>query len=374
VNAAPPEIAKAGTRFTYRMMSATLAGEGSTWTPNDQGVWENSKGDRFDRQKKEGGGSSDTFEQYDLIAIDDKQSILVKNSFMISPNLSSPSSSGVTMYMTGTPGYGTIIWANTDTLNNLPTVVEPTRRIVRGQWRMGNGMTDAITMFDYSPTNKSFYAYDLKSGLMLESSISSQGPPSEYTAPGETNTGSTMLVSTVAVGARPVNIPWAGDPEPEWASSFKSATYSVSSQFGLAGAAPLPPTNSKLKFTVDERGTGWTRLTKKVISSDGVDPTAGQPMPFITTPTRLDPLWISPTALGRLQAGQTIDTDEYTKMVVRVAGVQQGNNGSFVVIQHTNGSQETKIGYDTRTGMMVYFESYSPTQHTKTVMTLDGTE
>lgn len=79
-------------------------------------------------------------------------------------------------------------------------------------------------------------------------------------------------------------------------------------------------------------------------------------------------MWISPAALGRLQAGQTLDTDEYAKVVVRVVGVQQGKNGSFFVIEHNSGAQYTKMG------MLVYLESYSPTQHTKTVMTLDGTE
>ncbi len=374
-DAPPPPIVKPGMRFTYHVISATIAGEGSNWVPNDKGIWENPKtGDRFDRRKKEAGGSSDTYQQYELIALDDQHSLMIKSTFMVSPNLTAPAHSGPVMYEIGSPGYGSSIWSNIDSLQSLPMVMEPNRRIVKGQWPMGNATTDAVTLFEYYPTNRCFYAYDLKTGLMIEFSIASVGPPSELTAPGETNTGSTLLVSGVAVGARPLNVPWASDPDPDWAKSFKSITYNVTSQFGLTGGAPLPPEHSKAKFEVKERGNGWVSMTKTIFDSDGPDPTLGQPAPYYTANAKIDPLWIHPSALARLQAGQVLDTDEFTKVTVRVSGTQQGPHGPYLEFVHSNGAEESKLGYDLKTGMLIALDTYNPSTFTKTSMAFAESE
>lgn len=374
-DAPPPAIAKPLSRFSYRVMSSTAPGEGSEWKPNDQGYWENTRtGQRYDRTKKEGGGSSDTIEQYDVLILDNQRTLMLKTTFMISPNLGDPAPSGPLMYMEGTAGLGNAIWANTDTLQSISPFVEPTRRVTKGQLPVGDGTRDAISFWQYDEKVRSTYSYDLGSGLLLQYDIFATGNPSAMTAPGETNTGSTTIIAGFVVGSRQISLPWAGAPDPDWAKSLKTLTYDMSSQFSLGGPAPLAPTNSKVRFTVKERGDTYTLLERQVIATDGPDMTLGRPSPYYNTSNKPDPLWIAPDVLARLQSGQTLDQDPVTKTVIRVGNVQQGPRGQFVEIIHANSATEARCGYDLKTGCMVSLQKYDPVQHTTIKMALSGSE
>ena len=363
-------MAKPGMRFTYHVISATVAGEGDKWVADDNGAWINqATGERFDRQKKEAGGSSDTYEQFDVLALDDKQSLMVMNPYTVTPVFPAPTHASNIVYHVGSAGFGSSIWSNKDALQQLQETTEPNRRIRKGQWRMGSGMTDAVTLFDFDSNNRSFYAYDLNTGLLIEYGIVGRSASTVKGTDETSNTGSSIMVAGAIVNARQLNIPWANEPDPEWVATLKSLTYETVSTFSMSGQT-LPSTTLRSRYQVDERGNGYTKFTRRVIQADGPDMTAGQPMPFITSAARFDPLWVAPAALAKLQAGQVLDSDPYTQVTIRVEGVQQGPKGPYLVIHYANAAEESRCGYDLKTGCLVSSISFSQATHTQLTTTL----
>lgn len=373
-SSAPPFI-KPGLRFTYQVDSATLPGEGSNWTPNERGDWQDGNGQRYDRSKKESSGSASTFQQYDVILLDDKRSVMVQDHFNISPLTSHPTTTN-RLYIIGSPGFGTMLWAPTDILNNLQPVVEVDKTIARGKWPLGNQEVEGVLLAHRIKDGHDVYIYHAETGVLMQYGISSTAPGSGLIAPDErTNTGSTILVSGILQGVRQLSVPWASDPDPDWVKTFKAIEYTGESVFQLVGdmTGGIKKTIS-LKFRPADRGEGWIGIVKTMTETDQFGLSTSSDSPLIMTPGRVDPLWISPAALARLTEGQVIDTDPFTKLETKVGRTENGPNGPMVELFCGNKSQESRTWFDLKTGVMAQFSSDSAATHTRMTVTLKTLE
>ncbi len=370
-----PGTFKPGMRLTYNVVSASVAGIGSDWTPDENGAWVNPKtGERFDRSKKEMSGSSHTLEEYNVIALDEKRCILMKDNFLVNPTFAAPTASG-REFKVGTPGFATDIWANPESLKRLPNIVGKDRKIVRGKWRMGQKMTDAVMLSEAWPSSKDLYAYDLATGLMIEYSISGTGHPTALAPDESQSTGNTIMVSGWIVGARAVSVPWATEADPDWTKSLHSITFSGQSLFSAqSNGAGATPQNITVKFTVKDRENGWTSLVRTDTVTDAQGQSKSADAPMVTSPWSIDPLWIAPGALARLKSGQIIDTDGLTKVSVRVGQIMPGPKGQMLDLIYGNAAMETHCGYDLTTGMLVGLQSYNSGTFTRMNLKIQSTD
>ncbi len=363
----PPSI-KLGSRITFQMDSASIAGQGSVWTPDPNGQWVNGNGQRFDRSPKEMSGSAKSLQQYDVIALDDKRAVLLKTEFLVNPT---PYLSNVS-YMTGPAGFAGDLWADPDSLQKLPNLSHDDQKIARGPWKVGNRTTDAVELSHSWPNMRDLFVYDLKTGLLLQHNIAATGHATP-TAPDEnTSTGNSLLVSIAITGFRQISIPWAGSPDPEWTKTLHSLTYNgtsiMSTRADNQGAIPHQFT---AKFAVLKRGAGWTSFNRTVDAGNG---SAGPPEPIVTTQNELTPLWIAPESLAKLQPGQTIDSDPLSGLITRVGQTQNGPKGPMIDIVQGNSVMEIHVGYDLKTGLMVRVDNQNRGTFTHVAFELRSTD
>jgi hypothetical protein len=77
--------------------------------------------------------------------------------------------------------------------------------------------------------------------------------------------------------------------------------------------------------------------------------TGAQPQPSVVDRAgSLSNLWIDPQILGKLQQGQVLDEDPYTKKRLAVAGVQNGS----VLFSEENAAEQAIASYDQRSGLI----------------------
>lgn len=370
-----PSFIRPGLRFTYQVDSATLPGEGSNWTPNEHGEWQDQNGNKYDRSKKEAGGSASTYQQYDVILLNDKQSMMIQDHFNISPLTSNPTNTN-RIYMIGSAGFGTMLWAPPDVLSKVPDSLEVGKTVSHGKWSLGGQDVDGVMFAHRDKDAHDMYVYHAETGALIQYGISSTAAGNGMIAPDEQrNTGSTILISGILAEIRQLAVPWASDPDPDWVKTFKAIEYTGESVFQLVGDMTGGIKKSlNMKFKAASRGEGWVGLIKSSTETTEFGTSTSGESPGIMTPWRLDPLWISPVALSRLTEGQIIDSDNHTKLVTKVGKTENGPNGPMIDIYQGNMSQEAHMWFDLKTGVMTQFQSDNAATHTRMNLTLKGIE
>jgi hypothetical protein len=199
------------------------------------------------------------------------------------------------------------------------------------------------------------YIYEEATGLLLHYSSSTSGAPSPVIGSDEVaNSANTQLVTSTLVAKRTIALPWANDPPPAWVAGLRGLQYAGALTTFIAGAPPIPiPVATTMTPTA--RGPGWVRFRKLTTlgGGRGIPPSTTQ-ADAVSGASTLG-IWISPEGLARLKPGQQLDRDAPTGVTATVKGSNRGPNGKeMVVISLANPIEQTDLGYDRATGMLVY--------------------
>lgn len=345
---APPE-AKVGMRISYYHGTALIAGKGYNWTSDDQGNWvDPDTGQHYSRIDKAGTAGAG-IDEYNIVFIDDKRAIVGHSTlsllqgafyFVTEMGTEGPASTAGTIFM------------NPAALQALPSNSDPDHAVIHGYWPVGGKNVDAVITKGKTPNGHVDFAYAAHSGLMVHFGSMAVGGASPVTQ-GETNTPSTSMTEIDLLGARTLSVPWANDPDPPCAADFHSMDFRGRLQ--LNGCTQT----YEIKYTMKDKGSGWV-LCDVVSTTGSLVPNGNSTdlnSSIATGSTQLDPLWINPSTLAKLQPGQELDTDPYSKIVTKVGDRQDGPKGPMIVIQHTTPIQVLTYGYDLQTGMLVFIHN-----------------
>ncbi|MDQ3812823.1 MAG: hypothetical protein M3347_02600, partial [Armatimonadota bacterium] len=250
-------------------------------------------------------------------------------------------------------------WMHPARLARLREGREAGQTINRLRYEINNQTYDAVSLTTHTEKIFESEIYDLKTGLLLSSSRSYRGdsvPVATAAGTMGAGQGATVISHARLIGSRQLNLPWADDPAPQWATPGRQLDYQGSKQSLLQGSSlpPLPASPMAVSFSID-RVVGECALVKMTTRSE----TGSGLPPQQSTNDRcygsasLVGLWISPNALRQLQPNQVIDQDSLTQRRVVYLGLQ----GNAAVFMDQGPLEATYNSYDPQSGMLVGFQS-----------------
>ncbi|HLJ54484.1 MAG TPA: hypothetical protein VKT77_05545 [Chthonomonadaceae bacterium] len=351
-SAPAPAWVKPGLRLSYYGASATVAGAGKQWTLDPEGNFVSPDGRHWSGADKIG-GAGQGITHYDVIAAGQDKVSLATSTYLLIPG--QPASLSTTGVASGPPGAMGDLWVNPEALKRLANRKTGALFIYRAPYKIGAEAKPSVWIHTTTNSGYTAYVYEEATGLMIHYSAATTGPPSPvYGRTEGSNTPNTFLVTTTLVAKRTLDLPWASDPAPSWVAGLHTLDYSGTLTTYVPGAPGLSlPASTRM--TVAARGSSWVRFRKS--SSFG----GGRGLPPQTSQSEAISgghtvgVWISPDALARLKPGQQIDRDAPTGIVTSVgrpASTPQGK--PLTVITMANSGEQTDLGYDRETGMLVY--------------------
>jgi hypothetical protein len=230
------------------------------------------------------------------------------------------------------------------------TLVEPI------QWKLANGVHDAIRIARVSSDGYADHVYDRKTGLCLHFATSTKSAPMPQPLPaGQENQGDTTLTQGDFIAVRTIKVPWAHEDFPAWTGQFKALHYRGEITFRNS-ALPNVPNEIVLDLLPMDRGDGWVRVS----SSASVNyPNLPQPAPtngqIASGRCQFGGLWAGPNTLATLHEGDVLDEDPITKM--RTSVTQVGDTS--ITISQSNNTGEIVNEYSRQSGLLIKSSTYS---------------
>ncbi len=368
----PPDNIKVGTRITYYTATASVAGDGHWYEPvgpNEPFDFVDKKTDQHykDQGQKPSGGSSEGYTEYNVVYMDGDTCVMEVVAWGLLSGVLKP------LFRTpgiGLPGFGGGIWARPEVLEGLPDINTDEQKILRGPYKLGDKQVDSVWLSTTLGTGNSYYVYDRATGLMIRYGGSAEGTPGGIHAEGEVQTGGKILSISTLLAKRQVSAPWFNDPAPQWAQTVNELDFegNITTQMPGGPAIALPVTS---KIFVAERHPQWlklrTEVTVKGINGMPDNVSNGE---SIAASAMYDPLWIQPSTLANLRAGQQLDNDPTLNLQTQVVGKKAGPRGDMMVIAETMPNGELIFGYDLQTGMLVYMRTQDKGMFNDTELTL----
>lgn len=333
-----------GTRLTWSSGDSTLTGV--RLVPDPSG-WLEQDG-QFYSLDSSGGSGGVGLEQVD-IAVRDAGTAVGDVRFLLATDSSmtafTPSGFGVAVG--GDDQLGEY-WVAPATLAGLqPGVDGAGGRVWVGPRQVGDTVYDAVSVSTAAAGSYTSRTYDRATGYLL-SGGSMHASPGVSILDGRGNllqgaAGSVAMSHRRFVGARRLDMPWIGTQTPGGFSVGTTVSYVGST--GMSGFSQ--------PFTVDyilRQDLGSAFVGEQVITAD--TGTGGAQPPTRTERVfwpGFDGLWIPPTALATLTAGQVLDQDPTSG---RVTQVDAGSDGSTVIAVRSQ-VEDSAMVYDTSSGDLV---------------------
>ena len=354
VTTPPPPWIRPGLRLTYYMMTGHTPYDSHEFIPDQSGGWVDRHGNRYRKEKLEGGGSHG-FLQCNVVGMDQQKAAVQMFFYLFDGmNTSEPMQKIETGYV-GQAGNGGDLWLHPDALKALlqqrgnqppPNYGQAGIWVSRIQKQIDQVVYDAVVVAFVGPSGgKKAWVYDLASGVLLYTSEIGKAPPT-VTHGARTHPGGSTVKFTWFKGSRMLSLPWAQQAPPPWLGQARTFRYSGSFQVNVSGSAPTPfPVN--VTITTAERGADWLRFDVATgtqapgMSSEMTSRVAGNHM--------LCGSWIPPAAMGSLQAGQVLDTDPFTKVSVQVGRA----DAQHVTLVHNSPRQQIQYTYRRQDGLLV---------------------
>lgn len=353
--ASAPSWVHTGLRITYAASSATVPGDGMDWEPTPDGYMVSKDGRLWngsDRQGTAGAG----YAQFDVSALT-SNSAAVEVSLYTSVGLGSPLLMSQTA-LVGAPGATGGIWINPAMLKQLPDQTRDGLKVVRMPYTLSGKARPAVWIQSRTGKGYEIDIYEEATGLLLHMASSVTGAPPKAQADFEpSNTANTTLSSSTLVSVRRVDLPWLMENAVNWSESATPLEYSGTLATEVPGVIPLTLSQS-LSAQPIAHGTGWVRYAMSATtgSINGMPPTAQQ-WETVSGLGQIGGLWLPPTALAKLQAGQQLDNDTVTGFRTTVDGVRRGPGGSeMLVITASSSAQHIHCGYDLHSGLLTFFD------------------
>jgi hypothetical protein len=233
---------------------------------------------------------------------------------------------------------------------NLGTVVEPV------QWKLSDGVHDAIRIARVTSDGYSDHVYDRKTGLLLHYATSTKSAPTpQYLPAGQVNQGDTTLTQGDFIAFHDINVPWSHEDMPAWIGQFKALHFGGQVTFRNS---PLPqvPNHITLDLTSEDHGDGWMRVNSStVVAYQNMAPLPAATGPIASGRCQFGGLWAGPKALAALHQGDVLDEDPITKMRTVVTQISDQS----VTISESNNSGEVVNEYDKQSGMLIATSFYT---------------
>lgn len=355
-SAPAPSFVRLGLRLSYRVHTATVAGMGKDWRPDENGAWQTEDGQRWTPFDK-GANAAEGIMQFEVVSLTPREAAVLATFYLI-PRPGAPPQMSFHYPIVGPASSTGGLWVAPDKLRTLANRVTPNLKVQRMPCAVGTGTRPAVWVQTLHANGNRMYAYDEATGVLLHDASSGTGPPSRVIGPLETsNTPSTTLADGTLVGQRGVSRPWDAERPDAWAGSAGTLVYTGTSTVPTAGGAPLT-LRQDMSVTPKDRGAGWVLYNTLLRTTN----TLG--MPPVTSPGeticglgQFGGAWLPPTVLTSLAKGRELDDDPHTGVRVTVDAA----DGSRVVIAARNGAQGLRWTYDATTGIMVGIEKEDPT-------------
>ncbi len=218
--------------------------------------------------------------------------------------------------------------------------------VLRGPYDL-EGMTyDTVSLVRSSDASYVSATYDATSGVLLASTSTVAGVTSPVTLAGEPPpVGERQLGTVRYVGARTVGLPGVGAPLPAWVTQGTTLRWVGAYRIATAAdpGAPAMDYPAELTLMVEATGAGWAAIRTRGIVRMAMDEVVEE-----TTATgAAGPWWIDPAALASLEPGDLLDTDPITGEQVRV----DARDTARIRIRRDIAGSVTLHTYDLATGV-----------------------
>jgi hypothetical protein len=359
VNTPPPDWIQPGLRLTYYTVVATLPDGPYNYIPDEKGGWVDKNGKHYKREDA-GKKASHGYLQANLVALDRRDAALQMAFYLFDGlNTNEP----IFKYETGFVGSastGGDLWLHTDALKELakdqtdkPTF-NPAREtgmwVHRKKYTIDQATYEALQIVSVRQDGRGVWIYDMASGALLYSSdVTTLGI--QKSVSGERLTaGGAVVRFTTFKGSRTLNLPWAGQPAPDWLGRLKKLDYAGNFNVHVPGS---PPTPIKLSVSMERLRSGddWMLCeTTGRMHVPGAMPDVGE---RLVGTHQLGGLWIPTKALAQLRAGQVLDEDALTRFTTVVDRV----DGEYVTLLQTATRQTVELTYRKADGMLVQLKT-----------------
>ncbi len=366
-----PDWVKPGTRITFYGMAGSVPEGGYSLDKDPNGQWEDpATGERYSKNDSVGNGG-EGFGQFDVIAVGKTGVALSLNLYTIiqpgnPPGLLHTPMGGMTAAAAGPAD----LWVHPSILQRAQQFHTPNFFMLRGNYPIGNQNYPCLCIVNKGAGAYSSHAYDLRTGVLISSTVTSQGKLSNITLPGEdAQRGNKGVTIVKFVSIRQVNSPGVNGRNPAWVANLHAMHFvgqvQYVNQFDPSIQMQFP---ARMDVSFGDRGDNWCAYqTQSVMQIQGAPPqTSG--VKGVCGPSGV--FWIDPTALTNLRAGQVLDEDPVTHIRATVVS----NDGQRIVIASQGPGIGGQAMYDLRTGMLQGLVAQQPSSGMTITFQLQGTE
>jgi len=345
-NDAAPAWLKPGVRLTFWSGSASIPGATTVLAPDDQGNWTTPDGRRWSEQNNPGSGGYG-YQQLTVASVNNGTAVVDAKNYLINPenqNVTLISATGYVLPVNNGGDY----WMDPRQLAQMQNGPGGVVRVWRGPYKLQNQTFNVVRIITKVDTGWTQSTYDSQTGLMISTGSSTMGQGQMIAGPNGTSTwgGQTNNITQgFFVNMRQVTLPWIGQQGPREVAQLRGM------EFGGTYVTEIPQVPSmKCGFSmrweigkIDAYSVTF-RQTTAIDYGNG-----GQPQPNVADRAgSLANMWIDPQILGKVQQGQVLDEDPYTKHRLSVAGVQNGS----VIFADQSPAEQSAASYDMRTGLI----------------------
>ncbi|CAN5580292.1 hypothetical protein BH24ACT5_BH24ACT5_00730 [soil metagenome] len=350
-----PEFLQMGSRLTWYAGDSTVQGARLVADPNG---WILRNGQRYRVETSGEATAGVGYEQLNIVSNSEGAVVADQRFFLITDlqtNDTIPATSGV---VTGTQlGIGQY-WIAPQLLATMTEGVDGGTTTAKIPLELNGQQYAAISISTSTANTYAGYTYDLATGLLLTGGTMVAGDDVQITdgngALVDETSGTVSYSNKSFVSTRQLDMPWAGQPLPEWAVPGTATNYEGTFRLeffdGTPGSPPVPITATA---TFDTRaGTAFVGRLTSATNVPGT-PSEESTSDRVYSASAFDGIWFPPAALAQFQPQQVLDNDATTGYVTTFTGV----SGTNAVILRSGGPDEQESFYDVNTGLLTFVRS-----------------
>lgn len=349
-----PDWVKPGVRITYYNAAAVVRTSGYRLIEDPTGNYEDPrtgkkyrKTDEDPKAGDEGWGSGDGFTQTDILSVG-------KNAVAYNATLYSINRAGRNELVPVPGGAGIAFaaapsdtWIHPAAIARIMQVNTGDFFILKGRITFDNQPVDVLAIVNQGGGNWASYTYDMKTGILLQSSTATKGQSAPVHLPNQPPPGGDMqLTFSKLISIRQTKLP-IGGPLPDFVNKTRVMQYGGSCTW----RNPVDPSIGteipvSMSVQIGDRGPNWVMYKRTVLLTIGG---AGQPEEATLAGGDFSQLWIHPRYLANMQPGQVLDEDPVSKVKVACAAA----DNRTVSISTANDGGQGQFTYDRNTGQCV---------------------
>lgn len=349
-----PDWIKPGLRLTYYTMSGTLPNGPHEYKADRNGNWVDKQGNRYVRKDVPATGSNGLF-QFNVVAMDQQRSAIQMLFYLYEGlNTAEPQQKLETGYVASSSTGGDL-WIHPEGLKTL--VQKHSGQPAPGPGQQGIWVSTTQKTIDQATYNaviiamvsqsgsKKVWFYDSASGVLLYSSEIAVVNPVNIKKQ-QLNPDGSVVKFTTFKGSRMLQLPWMGQPGPNWLARASNFQYNGTFQVTVPGS-PATPFPVNLGIVVKERGPDWLRFD--VTFNNQAPGVKSELTSRVSGNSMLCGSWIPSSALGVLQTGQVLDTDSFTHVTTQVGYA----DAQYLMLVANSPRQQIQYTYRRHDGLLV---------------------